>query len=174
MSTADEAVKAASPAGLGRLLRRRLPEVVHHLRAAEPHEEAAARKAVADARERLEEASWRVDDKAAAAIAAAQVDVDQARAALAACYEPVAIRALPPAAFEALAAEHPARPGQDEAYNLETLCPALFYAGVQGELTAEQWEHEIVPQLGRGEWWGLQAAAMTINGRATDGSIPKD
>lgn len=171
MSTAAEAIKAAT--GQTRLLRRKLPEVTYHLRAVEPDEEAAARKAVADARERLETATFRIDDAAESAVTAAQADLDQAQATLAACYEAVVIRALPPAEFEALAADHPARPDKDEAYNLETLCPALFYAGVQGELTAEQWETEVVPQLGRGEWWGLQAAAMNINGRSADGAIPK-
>lgn len=173
MSTSTEAIKAS---GQSRLLRRKLPEVVHHLRAVEPEEEAAARKAVADARERREDATFRVDEGAEADRTAADAELDQARAALAACYEPVVIRALPPEEFEQVAADHPARPDKDEAYNLDTLCPELFYRGVRdtSELTREQWETEVVPQLGRGEWMGLTVAAMAINGRMSDGSIPKD
>jgi hypothetical protein len=174
MSTADEAIKAAPPTGLERLLRRKSPEVVHHLRAAEPHEEAAARQAVADARERLETASWRSDEQAQAAITAAQAEVDQARAALAACYEPVVIRALPPKEFEALVDEHPARDGKDEPYNPETLNMELFHLCVQGNLSREQWETEVIPQLSKGELLSLETAAIALNGRTSDGSIPKD
>lgn len=172
--SADDAIKAALPTGQERLLRRKLPTVVHHLRAAEPAEEQAARTAVAEARERLQRTLFRVDDDAAAAIAEVEGALEAARSVLAACYEPVTIQALPPEEFEEVAADHPARPDEDEAFNLDTLCPELFYLGVQGKLTREQWENEIVPQLGRGEWMGLQSAAMNINGRLSDGSIPKD
>lgn len=171
---ADDAIKAALPTGQERLLRRKLPQAVYHLRAVEPEEERAARQAVADAREHLQTVSFRVDDGAAAAIAEADEALEAARSVLAACYEPVVIQALEPEHFEEVAAQHPARPDEDEAYNLDTLCPELFYLGVQGALTREQWEEEVKPQLGRGEWMGLGATALNLNGRLSDGTIPKD
>lgn len=174
MSTADEAIKAAPPETGRRLLKRKLPQVVHHLRAVEPEEEAAARRAVADAREALAIASYRVDDKAAEVIEAAQAELDQKRAALAACYEPVAITAMPPAEFEEFVKGHPPRDGHDEPYNPLTLNPELFLACVQGDYTREEWETGIIPQLSKGEWTGLQIDCVAVNGRTSDGAIPKD
>jgi len=170
MSNTRTATKTATGR---RLLRRQLPELVYNLRAAEPGEEAAARQAVADARERLETASFRVDDGADAARTVAQAELDRANAALAACYEPVVVRALPPAEFEALVAQHPPRDGKDEPYNPETFNPELFLACVQGDYTREEWETEIIPQLSKGEQLGLITAAVGLNGRMTDGVIPK-
>ncbi len=175
MSTADDAIKAAppAPAGQQRLLKRKLPSVVHHLRAVEPEEERTARQAAEDARERLSIASMRIDDKADAAIKAAQRKLDQANAALAECYEPVVIQSLPPAEFEALVAEHPKREGKEEAFNAESLLPVLFLRCVQGELTPAQWEAELVPQLSNGEYVAMQTKALEVNARYSDGAIPK-
>lgn len=175
MSTADDAIKAAppQPTGQKRLLRRKLPQDIHHLRAVEPEEERAARQAAEDARERLSVASMRIDDKADAAIKAAQRKLDQANAALADCYEPVVIQAMPPAEFEDLVALHPKRDGKEEAFNAETLLPELFLVCVQGELTREQWETEVIPQLANGEWVAMQNKALEVNGRYSDGLIPK-
>jgi hypothetical protein len=173
VSTADNAIKAAPPAGLQRLLKRKLPEAVHYLRAVEPEVERAARQVVDDARDRLSVASMRIDDKADAAINAAQQDLDAANAALADCYEAITIKAMPPTEFEALVAEHPARKDEDEPYNNETLLPALFLRCVQGDLTPEQWTDEVIPQLANGERRAMEFKAMEINSRFSDGLIPK-
>lgn len=175
MSTADDAIKAAppAPAGQQRLLKRKLPQLVHHLRAVEPDQERAARQAAEDARERLSIASMRIDERADDAITAAQAELDQANAELAACYEPVTIQALPPAVFEVLVAEHPKREGKEEAFNGETLLPELFLRCVRGELTREQWETEVIPQLANGELVAMQTKALEVNGRYSDGLIPK-
>jgi hypothetical protein len=172
MGTADDAIKTA-PASQLRLLRRGLPQVVHHLRASTPEEERAARQAASAARERLAHHMMRIDDQVGEAIAAAQAECDAADAALATCYEPVIIQALPPAVFETLVAEFPAREGKDEAWNIETLPPALFLASVRGELTAEQWEKEVLPQLAHGEVQGLRNSALAVNARFVGGDVPK-
>lgn len=173
MGSADDAVKAADGSGLSRLLRRKPPSVVHHLRAVEPQIERAARGAVLVARERRDMAEFSLSDDQATQLAQAQADLDTANAALADCYEPVTIRALPPAEYEALIARHPAREGEDEPYDPATFGPELFYACVQGELTRQQWQEEIVPQLSQAEWLELLGAALTVNARFTGGDIPK-
>lgn len=175
MSTADNSIKAAppQPAGQKRLLRRKLPQAVHHLRAVEPEVELAAKQAADEARERLSIATMRLDDKADDAIEAAQATLDEANAALADCFEPVTIQALPPEEFEALVALHPKREGKEEAFNAETLLPPLFLRCVQGDLTPEQWEREVIPQLSNGELRALEMAALNVNARWSDGAIPK-
>jgi chemotaxis regulatin CheY-phosphate phosphatase CheZ len=172
MSTARNSTKAA-PTGQLRLLRRKPPQVVHYLRAVEPEVESAARQAVTDARDRLSTATMRIDDAAVEAIEAAQATLDQAQAALAACYEPIVIQALPPDEFEALVAEHPKREDKDESFNADTLLPVLFLRCVQGDLTAEQWTKEVIPQLSNGERRALESRSLDVNGRFSDGLIPK-
>jgi hypothetical protein len=175
MSTADDSIKAAppAPAGLSRLLNRKRPTVVHYLRGVEPDVERAAKEAAEAARERLSIASMRIDEQATEWVNTAQAELDRANAALAACYEPVTIQALPPDEFEALVAQHPKREGKDEAFNLETLVLPLFLLCVQGELTAKQWTNEIIPQLSNGERRALELKAFDVNARYSDGLIPK-
>lgn len=175
MSTADDAIKAAppAPAGQRRLLNRKRPTVVHHLRAVEPDVERAAKEAAEAARERLSIASMRIDEQATDAVTTAQAELDQANAALAACYEPVTIQALPPDEFEELVAEHPKREGKEEAFNADSLLPVLFLRCVQGDLTAEEWANEVIPQLSNGERRALESRSLDVNGRFSDGLIPK-
>jgi hypothetical protein len=172
MSSADEATKAAG--GPARLRTRKLATTVYHLRAVDPEEEAAARAAVAEAREALTATAYRHDEDAAAAIEQAEADLAAAQEKLAACYEPVTISAVPPAEFERLAADHPTREGKDEPYDMPALAEALFIAGVQGDLTTEQWREEVFPQLTNGERTGITTAALLVNSRGIGGGIPKD
>lgn len=163
--------------GLARLKSRKLPVTVYHLRAAEPEEEMAAQAAVETARERLEVASMRADEGAEAAITKAQAELDQANAALAACYEAVTIQAQPPDEFERLLnlPEHKPRKGNDKdsQWNSDTFPRAVFLIGVQGELTAEEWTEEVLPQCSQAERVALFLAALNINARWSDGTVPK-
>lgn len=171
MSTADEAVKAASSTGLQRLLKRGLPKHVHHLRAASPEETAASLEAVREAKEHLELASIRMDGGADAARQAAEAELVAAREQLASCYEPVTIRALKPTEYEALAAKY--KDENDAAgIDQDSLGRAAFLAGVEGDLTEEDWL-TVLDQCSQGERGTLFIAALVLNARTTDGSIPK-
>jgi hypothetical protein len=169
--------RTAKAKGLARLKTRKLPVAVYHLRAAEPDEEMAAREGVTAADERHTAALMRGDEGAEAAIAKAQAELDQAQAALADCYQEVRIQALEPDEFERLLGlpENKPRKGTDDTlWNNDTFGKAVFLAGVQGELTAEEWVTEVIPQLSQAEKAGLFVKALNINARWTDGSVPKD
>lgn len=172
MSTANDAVKAAPPQSK-RLLNRGLPVATYHLRAAEPEEVAEAEQAVADAKDAKELADFRLGDAGEQAQAKAAEQLAEARARLAACFEPVKIRALAPEKYEALIAEHEdeKKPGgvDDDAVAL-----AAFLAGVQGDYSAEEWESTILPQCSRGERKELYFTTLALNVRGTGGAIPKD
>lgn len=103
---------------------------------------------------------------------AAQARAEAARAALAACFEPITLEALPPAEFEALAAEYPPGP-DDEAWN-KGFPPALFLACVQSELDREEWMAIFASQLSQGEKIAACNAAIQVNLRSPDTGLPKD
>jgi hypothetical protein len=115
----------------------------------------------------------RMDDRAAETVTEAEAALEKARADLAACYEPVVIRALEPKRFEELVAEHPARKDRDERWNVETFPRALFLASVVGELSREEWETVLDEQCSEGEQNGLFLDAQVVNARMPDGTIPK-
>lgn len=168
--------RTAKAKGLARLKSRKLPVAVYHLRAVDPDEEMAARDGVTSAEERHTAALMRSDEGAEAAIAKAQAEVDQAKAALADCYQEVRIQAQEPEEFERLLGlpEHKPRKGtEDTLWNNDTFGKTMFLVGVQGELTAEEWETEVFPQLSQAEKAGLFIKALNINARWVDGSVPK-
>jgi hypothetical protein len=172
VSTADAAVKAAAKTGLERLVTRGLPKVTYHLRAVEPEVEEAAREKVAEAKDAADTASWHpeADDEAREKTAAALAD---ARAGLAACYEPIVLRALPPEDYEALAAEHK-DDKDDSGLDQASLSYATFIACVQGGLPEAKWRTILFKQCSMGERTTLFSLAVLINQRATDGTVPKD
>lgn len=154
-----------------RLLGRTRPTVTHNLRV---DDDTDARALVEAAREALSLALMRIDDRAEQAQAEAEERLGKARDVLAACYEPVVIRAMEPKRFEALVAEHPARKDHDERWNEETFGRALFLASVVGELSREEWEQVLDEQCSEGEQNGLFLDAKLVNARMPDGSVPKD
>ncbi len=172
MGIADDAIKASDGSGLSRLLKRKLPTVVHHLRAVEPEVERAARAAAQKARDARDDAEMSLDDDQADQVAAAQAVLDEANAALAACYEPVTIQALPPEEYEDLVGAHPAK-DKDEPFDVEAVSPELFYRGVQGDLMREEWVGILTSQVSQAERLGLFGDALTVNARAVSGDIPK-
>ncbi|MER5622506.1 hypothetical protein ABT061_15825 [Streptosporangium sp. NPDC002544] len=103
---------------------------------------------------------------------AARARVAAARAALAACFEPITLEALPPPEFEALAAEYPPGP-DDDAWNKD-FPPALFLACVRSELDREEWVSIFASQLSQGEKIAACNAAIQVNLRTPDAGLPKD
>jgi hypothetical protein len=116
------------------------------------------------------------DDDTDAELEKARARVEAARAAFEACYEPITIQAVTPTRFEELAKDHPRRDGKDEAWDFPGLSRALFFEGVRGEVTREEWEHILDHQMTWAERDGLDGvlwAAMAVNGRTPSEVIPK-
>lgn len=172
MSTADDAIKAVPlPNPLERLLGRDLPTLIYHLRAATAEEVDAAENAVAEAKADQEIAGFRRDDRADEAEAEAAERVKAAQEALAACYVPVKVRALPPQEYEALVAKFADEKTEGGVDN-KALSRAAFLACVQGGLTEAQWD-EILAKCSTGERVELYGYALAVNIRTTGGAIPK-
>lgn len=132
-----------------------------------------ARAAVEAALEALGTARMRLDDRAAEAVKEAEATLAEANERLAACYEPVKIRAMKPEEFELLAAEHPARKDEQERWNRLTFPRQLFLASVVGDMSREDWESTLDERCSEGEQNGLFVTAELVNARMPDGSIPK-
>lgn len=122
------------------------------------------------------------DRRARAELAAAQVDGDaqrvaEAEQAVQACYEQLAITALPPAEWEALLAAHPATEQQrkDGAWcNNTTFLPALLAACIEGDETEADWADLITKgAITQGEVTALSVAVHNINLRSPDPLLPK-
>lgn len=147
-----------------KLATRGLPETTHPIRTGRVADVKAAR-------ERLDEAI-RLRDKALGIDERLEQEVRDARAALDALYEDVVVRALPPAQFEALVAEHPPTDEQaDEGLTWDpaTFVPALLAACVDLPWSAEEWaELCTAGPLALGEITALFETAVQINGRAPD------
>lgn len=156
-----------------RLMGRTRPSDTYHLPVGEDAERQLAADAVEAAQEALSTARMRLDDRAAEAIAEAEVALAQANEALADFYEPVVIRAMKPKEFELLVAEHPARKDHDERWNKDTFPTALFLESVVGEMSREDWEAVLDEQCSQGEQNGLFYMAQYVNARTPDGTIPK-
>ena len=156
-----------------RLMSRTRPSDTYHLPVGDEAEMRDATAAVETAQEALSVARMRFDDRAAVAVEEAQAALAQAGKALAALYEPVVIRAMKPAAFEQLVAEHPAREGKEERWNADTFPRALFLESVVGELTREEWESLLDEGCSEGEKTGMLLTAQLVNARTPDGTIPK-
>ncbi|MEU8379781.1 hypothetical protein [Streptosporangium sp. NPDC048865] len=108
-------------------------------------------------------------------LAQAQAAVREAQEALEACYQPLTLLALRPPDFEALVAAHPPREGTDDIeWNVDTFGPALFRACAQGDMTDADWDAWFVESCSDGEEAALYQAALAINVRAPEGTIPKE
>lgn len=101
--------------------------------------------------------------------------VRAAQEALDACYATVELVALRPPDFEALVAAHPPREGTDDVeWNTETFGPALFRACAQGDMTDADWDAFFAEDCSDGEKVMLPQAALAINVRVPEGTLPKD
>jgi hypothetical protein len=157
-----------------RLLARERPRAEFRLRITDP--------ATADRALREASTAWRLavyrdgDDSDAARDAKAKAD--EAQAEVDACYETLQLTALPPADMEALITAHPPTAEQREAgqtpWNTETFRPALLAACVEGDMTEADWADFITKgPVSLGEVAALWAAALGVNDRTPDASVPK-
>jgi hypothetical protein len=104
----------------------------------------------------------------------ARADVQEAEETLRACFEFVTLRALPALDFEALVTAHPPRPDtKDKLWNLDTFPRACFLAGVEGDLTAQEWESLWETGMSNAEQVEAGNAAIRVNIRTPDESLPK-
>lgn len=164
--------KAGKQAGRReRLLARKRPTLPYQLAV---EDDTAAVAELAAAKDALDTARFRDDDRAEQAVAEAETRLQAAREAVAACYEPILLTAMEPKAFEALAAqpEHAAREGKDEKWNATTFPRAVFFECAPDDLSREEWEAFVEERLAAGEREALFLAALGINARWPSGSIP--
>lgn len=134
-----------------------------------------------DAREEAEQArillnllQMRGDAADQAAVRKARARLKKAEQALRGCYEFVTLRALPPDDFEALVADHKPRPETDDRmWNGATFPKACFLACVESDLSAEDWQHVWTTVLSNAERIELSNAAIRVNIRVPDSSLPK-
>lgn len=158
-----------------RLMGRKLPTTVWRLMV---DDDTTARAELDRAETALEIAQMGTqDDDAKAEVEKARARVDQARTEVEACYETITIQAVEPARFEELAKDHPKRPDTDEPWNMAALSRALFFEGVQGDISVAEWEHILDHQMTYAERSGIDGvlmAALYVNGRTPSEIIPKD
>ncbi|MFG3439938.1 hypothetical protein ACGF0J_22045 [Nonomuraea sp. NPDC047897] len=109
-----------------------------------------------------------------AAVRKAQAALKKAEAKLKACYEFVTLRALPADDFEALVGAHKPRPETDDRlWNNETFPKACLLACVESDLSEEDWELIWTTVLSNAERIELSNAAIRVNVRVPDSSLPK-
>ncbi|MBB5130542.1 hypothetical protein HNP84_000230 [Thermocatellispora tengchongensis] len=107
-------------------------------------------------------------------VTAAREAVTAAQAALEACYATVTVTALPPGDLEALVAAHPPREGSDDReWNTDTFPRALLLECLPGDMTGEEWAEFLATSCSDGEVAALEQAALAVNVRAPDGTLPK-
>lgn len=117
--------------------------------------------------------------KAAARVQAEITDrraaVDEARAALQACYQPIVLTAMPPTEYEALRALHPGPASDRDGVNTETFRPALLAACAAGDMTEQDWVGFFAENASTGEGQAVYVAALVVNesDRALDVSLGK-
>lgn len=108
------------------------------------------------------------------AVTAARQRVEDARAALNACFETIVFTAMPPEDFETLLDAHPPRPDTDEEWNDATFPLACFLACAPDVFTAEEWQEWLRVNVNDGERIRLTSTAIRANTRVLDTNIPKD
>jgi hypothetical protein len=133
-----------------------------------------ARKEVEQARMLLSIAELQGEAADQAAVRKARARLKKAEQALKACYEFVTVRALPPDDFEALVDAHkPRAETDDRLWNGATFPKACLLACVESDLTGEDWEHVWTTVLSNAERVELSNAAIRVNVRVPDSSLPK-
>ncbi|HEX4816706.1 MAG TPA: hypothetical protein VFV66_28525 [Nonomuraea sp.] len=132
-----------------------------------------------EAREDLERARrvlfmLQIEGGADKAFQRARTALTRAEKKLRSCFEFVTVRALDPGDFEALVTVHPPRPDtKDKLWNLDTFPKACFLACVEGDMTPQEWEHLWETGLSNAEQIELGNAAIRVNIRTPDESLPK-
>lgn len=158
-----------------RLLGRERPTATYPCRVAPVEETREAEQGLAAARKVA--LSVKAEDKDAARKAKRLLDKAEKRRD--ACYEPIVLRALPPADFEALGDTYPDAPegAPDEVRRAhdEEYLHGVFLASVEGDLTEAEWTEFVQQNLSTGERNDLYNLAIAVNGRvrALDPGTPK-
>ena len=100
--------------------------------------------------------------------------VEAARVAVETCFEEVRVTAMPPEDLEALIGAHPPREdGEDESWNRDTFPRALLLECLPDDMTADEWQAWLRVHCSDGEIAVFEAAALRINVRAPEGTLPK-
>ncbi|WP_433520147.1 hypothetical protein ACQP2T_63445 (plasmid) [Nonomuraea sp. CA-143628] len=98
----------------------------------------------------------------------------RAKKKLRACYEWIPLRAMEADLFEALIGEHKPRPDtSDEIWNNETFPRACLLATDESGRSEADWEHIFKSVLSGPEQVQLCNAAIRVNARTPDESLPK-
>lgn len=109
-------------------------------------------------------------------IAVAEAALEQARAAVKACYDTLTFRALPSHEFEALISAHePSKEQQKKGdqWNTDTFSPALLAACcVDSDLSEEEWAEELA-SWSVADRNAIFSAALSANVTARSITIPK-
>ncbi|MFC3986786.1 hypothetical protein [Streptosporangium jomthongense] len=154
-----------------RLLARPRPFDTYSLRIDDDTE---PRKALEAARTTLRVLQFQGEAADESAVRAAKAALAEAEASLAACYEPVVLRAMRPDDFEALIGKHKPREGtEDRTWNLDTFPEACFRECVESDLTPAEWDQVWAEVLSAGERGELCTAAIRVNVRVPDTTLPK-
>lgn len=154
-----------------RLLNRPRPSGTYPLRVDDDTE---AREEVEQARTVLNTLEIHGDAADQAAVRKAKEALKKAKAKLKDCYEFVTLRALPADDFEALVSAHKPRPETDDRlWNNETFPKACLLACAQSDLSEEDWELIWTTVLSNAERIELSNAAIRVNVRVPDASLPK-
>jgi hypothetical protein len=109
-------------------------------------------------------------------LAAALAAEEAAAAELGKLAEPVTVRAMPPADWEALVAAHPPQPKTDSQWDEATFMPAAVAGSVDSDMTEEDWaEFFASDRCSVGERDALWILVLALNLRAPELSqLPKD
>lgn len=151
-----------------RLTGRALPSFTYRIRV---DDTSAAEKALTEAQAEFQLAHISGD---ADRIDTAKKAVVDAEKALNSCYEAIVLTAMRPDEFEALVDAHPVRQNtDDEAWNMSTFPKACFLACAPKDLTTEEWDTFLSESCSEGERTSLFNAAIAVNVRIPDPTVPK-
>lgn len=110
-----------------------------------------------------------------AALRKAKADLNRAKKKLRACYEFIPLRAMEADAFEELKGRHKPRPDTaDRVYNVDTFPKACLLATEESGRSEADWEYIFKHVLSGPEATELCNAAIRVNARTPDESLPKD
>ena len=133
-----------------------------------------ARRDVEQARTLLQILRIQGDAADEGAVSNAKADLARAQKTLHACYEWVPLRAMEAAAFETLMGEHKPRTGtEDKLFNRDTFPRACLLACDESGRSEADWEHIFKHVLSGPERAELCNAAIRVNARTPDESLPK-
>lgn len=154
-----------------RLLGRPRPSATYPLRIDDDTE---VRKELERVRTALRLLQFQGDSADEAAVRKANKDLAKAEAKMAATYEYVVLRAMRPDDFEKLIGEHKPREGsEDQVWNLDTFPRACLMECVESDLTEAEWDQVWAEVLSHAEQGELCNAAIRVNVRVPDSTLPK-